>query len=72
VLWVAAWVLGAYFLDEHLAVIARLAHHAGLTVGAVAAILLVVGLIVLWARSREQPDPQSDRTPKADERALPR
>jgi membrane protein DedA with SNARE-associated domain len=70
VLWVAAWVLGAYFLDQHLSVIVRLAHHAGVTVGTVAAILLIVGLIVLWARSRRPPDPHSSRIPNADEEAL--
>lgn len=70
-LWVAAWVLGAYFFDQHLPVIARLAHHAGFTAGIVAGILMIIGLIVLWARPRRPSDPQSSRISATDDGVAP-
>ena len=50
-LWVGLWVLGAYFLGEHMAAITRLANHVGLVAGAMVAVALFAGLVVLW-RSR--------------------
>jgi len=50
-LWVGLWVLGAYFLGEHLSAFTRLAHHVGLVAGAIVAVALLIGLVFLW-RSR--------------------
>ena len=49
-LWVALWVLGAYYLSEHISVITRIAHHVGIA-GAVTVVaaLLITGF-VLWRR----------------------
>ena len=50
-LWVGLWVLGAYFLGEHMSAITRLAHHVGLVAAAMVVVALLVGLVFLW-RSR--------------------
>ena len=51
-LWVALWVLGTFFLSEHLSTITRLAHRLGIVAGATMAVALVVGLVFLWQRRR--------------------
>jgi membrane protein DedA with SNARE-associated domain len=49
-LWVALWVLGAFFLSEHMAVITQLARHVGIVGALTAAAALLVGLLILWRR----------------------
>jgi membrane protein DedA with SNARE-associated domain len=51
-LWVATWVLGAFYLGEHTAGIARLARHVGVVGGMLAAAVLLVALVVLVRRLR--------------------
>lgn len=51
-LWVSAWVLGSYFLSEHIAVIGGVMHRFGLVAGAVTVIALLVALVVLVQRRR--------------------
>jgi membrane protein DedA with SNARE-associated domain len=51
-LWVATWVLGAYYLGEHMSDITRLAHHVGVAGGMLAAAVLLFGLVVLVRRLR--------------------
>jgi membrane protein DedA with SNARE-associated domain len=51
-LWVATWVLGAFYLGEHASGIARLARHVGVVGGLLAAAVLLVALVVLVRRLR--------------------
>jgi membrane protein DedA with SNARE-associated domain len=51
-MWVGAWVLGTYFLSEHIAVIAGVARRFGLVAGAVTVVALLVALVVLVRRRR--------------------
>jgi membrane protein DedA with SNARE-associated domain len=57
-LWVAVWVLGTYFLSEHIAVIVGVAHRFGRVAGAMAALALLVALVVVVQRRRN-----ASRTP---------
>lgn len=49
-LWVALWVLGAFYLGAHLPAVIRLAHHVGVVGGVVAAAMVIAGLLYLWHR----------------------
>jgi membrane protein DedA with SNARE-associated domain len=49
-LWVATWVLGAFYLGEHASDIARVARHVGVVGGMLAAAVLLVALVVLVRR----------------------
>ena len=49
-LWVSLWVLGAYYLGEHIATITRLARHVGIVGGVAAAALLLAGVVYFWWR----------------------
>jgi membrane protein DedA with SNARE-associated domain len=49
-LWVALWVLGAFYLGAHLPAVIRLAHHVGVDGGVVAAAMVIAGLLYLWHR----------------------
>jgi len=51
-LWVALWVLGTFFLSEHLSTITRLAHRLGIVAGPTMAVAPVIGLVFLWQRRR--------------------
>ena len=51
-LWVATWVLGAYYLGEHASSIAGLARHVGVVGGMLAAGVLLVAVVVLLRRRR--------------------
>src|SRR5262245_56544441 len=51
-LWVMLWVLGAFFLSEHIATITRLAHRLGMVAGTMVAVALVVSVVFLWHRRR--------------------
>lgn len=51
-LWVGVWVLGPYYLGEHTAEIAQIAHRVGRTGAIVIGILIVVALAALWWRWR--------------------
>jgi membrane protein DedA with SNARE-associated domain len=51
-LWVALWVLGAFFVSEHMAIIAELARRFGTIAGATMVVLLLVALVVLVQRRR--------------------
>ena len=51
-LWVATWVLGAYYLGEYASSIARLPGHVGVVGGMLAAAVLLVALVVLVRRLR--------------------
>ena len=51
-LWVATWVLGAYYLGEHASSIAGLARHGGVVGGMLAAGVLLVAIVVLLRRRR--------------------
>ena len=50
-LWVAVWVLGAFYLGEHISTIARIGHHGGVVAGvAVLAVILVSFVLHWWHR----------------------
>ena len=51
-LWVTLWVLGAFFLSEHIATMTRLAHRLGIVASTMVAVALVVSLGFLWRRGR--------------------
>ena len=51
-LWVATWVLGAYYLGEHASSIAGLERHVGVVGGMLAAGVLLVAIVVLLRRRR--------------------
>ena len=51
-LWVAVWVLGAFYLSEHISVITQLAHHVGIAGGVTVAAALLITVLVLWRRRR--------------------
>ena len=48
----ALWVLGTFFLSEHLSTITRLAHRLGIVAGPTMAVAPVIGLVFLWQRRR--------------------
>jgi len=52
-LWVALWVLGAFYLGEHISTIKRLAHHVGIVGGVAVVIALLAGFAFLWRRRRD-------------------
>jgi membrane protein DedA with SNARE-associated domain len=49
-LWVALWVLGAFFLGAHASAIGRFAHKVGIVAGAVALVVLLATVVYLWRR----------------------
>ena len=51
-LWVGAWVLGTYFLSEHIAVIVGVARRFGLVAGAVTVVALLIALVFFVQRRR--------------------
>jgi membrane protein DedA with SNARE-associated domain len=54
-LWVATWVLGTYYLSEHISTITRLAHRIGIVGGVMAAGVVLVALMILfWRRRRDR------------------
>jgi membrane protein DedA with SNARE-associated domain len=48
-LWVGVWVLGPYYLGEHVKDIERLAHST-VTIGALASIVVIAVIATLWLR----------------------
>jgi membrane protein DedA with SNARE-associated domain len=51
-LWVGVWVLGAFFLSEHIAVIAKLARRFGIIAGVTVVVLFLAALVVFVQRRR--------------------
>jgi membrane protein DedA with SNARE-associated domain len=51
-LWVALWVLGPFYLGEHISAITRMAHHVGIVAGVVVTVALFVGFVFLWRHRR--------------------
>jgi membrane protein DedA with SNARE-associated domain len=51
-LWVALWVLGAFYLSEHISTVTRLAHRVGIVAAAMVAVALLASLVFLWRRRR--------------------
>ena len=51
-LWVALWVLGSFYLGEHISAITRMAHHVGIAAGVAVAVALLMGFVFLWRRGR--------------------
>jgi membrane protein DedA with SNARE-associated domain len=51
-LWVALWVLGTFYLGEHMSTIVLLAHRGGIVAGVLAAVALLVALVFFVRRRR--------------------
>jgi len=49
-LWVGFWVLGAFYLSEHISVITQLAHRIGIAGAVAVAAAFLIGVFVLWRR----------------------
>jgi len=61
--WVALWVLGTYYLSEHIATITRLAHRLGVLGGVTFALLVALALL-LWRRRAGTAGPLGDKGPQ--------
>ena len=60
-LWVGLWVLGTFYLSEHISDITRAARHLGIAGGIMAAVALIGGLVFLWRRLHRGRSPTDGR-----------
>jgi membrane protein DedA with SNARE-associated domain len=49
-LWVGVWVLGTFYLSEHLSTITWLAHRIGIFGGVAVAAVVLVAIVLVWPR----------------------